>query len=318
MQELARVVERIAQSDIPAFILGDAGSGKDFVARLLHRRSPRRLMPFLKLSCGTLVPQAMEKELFGAIAHSAKESTVPQPGILERAQGGTIFLDEISRMPLNLQAKLLPVLKDKQVVRPASAEVLVADVRWICSSSRPMEKLLAAGKFLKELYCSLNVVTVKLPPLRERKEDITALANHFLKKHQHLCPNGPIVLTDQILRQLMQRDWPGNVRELEKTIQYLLVSRGQLPPGGGQGEEMFDLSHPEDDNGIVPLKEAARRAAWRAECEMILRALRKTNWNRRQAAEMLCISYKAMLYKSKAAGFGKRRCSAAPAEELGI
>lgn len=319
MQEVARVMERIGQSDIPTFILGDAGSGKDFVARLLHRRSPRRLMPFLKLNCGALTPQAMVKELFGAVAHSARGSKVSQAGILERAQGGTVFLDEISRLPLSLQAKLLPVLKDKQVVRPASAEVFVSDVRWICSSSRPMEKLLAAGKFLEELYYSLNVVTVKLPPLRERKEDITALAKHFLRKHQHLCPNGPIVPADHIVRQLMQRDWPGNVRELERTIQYLLVNRGQFPLGGEQGKEMFDLSHLADDNGIVPLKEAARRAAWRAECEMILRALRKTNWNRRQAAEMLCISYKALLYKSKAAGFGKRlRCSAAPAEELGI
>jgi DNA-binding NtrC family response regulator len=221
-------------------------------------------------------------------------------------------------MPLNLQARLLPVVKDKQVVRPASAEVLLSDVRWVCSSSRPMEKLLAAGKFLEELYYSLNVVTIKLPPLRERKEDITALADQFLKKHEHLCPNGPVVLADHIVRQLMQRDWPGNVRELEKTIQYLLANRGQFPLKGERREEMYDWSHLADDNGIVPLKEAARRAAWRAECEMILRALRKTNWNRRQAAEMLCISYKALLYKSKAAGFGKRfRCGPPPAEELG-
>jgi two-component system response regulator AtoC len=274
-------------------------------------------MPFLKLNCATLTPQAMAKELFGTAANSDKGSKSSQAGILERAQGGTVFLDEISRMPLNLQAKLLPVLKEKQAVRHVSAEVFVVDVRWICSSSRPIEKLLATGKFLEELYYSLNLVTVKLPPLRERSEDILPLTEHFLKKHQHLSTNGPTVLSDHTIRKLMQRDWPGNIRELEKTIQYLISSRGQYP-AGADGEEKLDLPQLADDSGIVPLKEAARRAAWRAECEMILRALRKTNWNRRQAAEMLGISYKALLYKSKAAGFGKRVRSANRAEELAI
>jgi len=295
-RELLRVIERIAPSDIPTFIVGDAGSGKDFVARLLHRRSPRRLMPFLKLNCGALTPQAMEKELFGPGADSANR----QAGILERAEGGTIFIDEIGRMPLGLQARLLPVLKGERLARTVSSEVSVGDVRWICSSILPMEKLLAAGKLLEEVCSRLNVVTLRLPPLRERNEDIPALAEHFLKKHQHTCPNGPVVLPEHVMRQLMERDWPGNVRELEATIQQLLV-----PLGGSRGKEMFDISQRED-NGIEPLKEVARRAAFRAESEMILRALRRTNWNRRKAAEMLRISYKSLLYKSKAAGLGKR------------
>jgi two-component system response regulator AtoC len=275
-------------------------------------------MPFLKLNCSTLTPQAMVRELFGTAAPADKAPKPAQDGLLERAQGGTIFLDEISRIPLSLQAKLLPVLKDKQAVRPVGAEVFAVDIRWICSSSRPMEKLVAAGKFLEELFQSLSVVTVKLPPLRGRKDDIAALTEYFLKKHQNLSPKGPLVLEDHTLRQLMQREWPGNVGELEKTIQHLLVNRGRHAPEGRAGE-MLELPQLADDNSIVPLKEAARRAAWRAECEMILRALRKTNWNRRQAAEMLGISYKALLYKSKAAGFGKRvRANTAPAEELAI
>ncbi len=310
IQEVTHIIERVAQTDIPVLVHGESGSGKEVVARLIHLKSSRRGMPFLKVNCAAIPHELLESELFGFERGSFTGAYNPKPGKFEMAHQGTIFMDDISEMSLDLQPKLLQVLQDKQFSRLGARQEVSVDVRLISAANTPLEKLLAEGKFRVDLFYRLNVVTIVVPPLRERKEDIPELARHMLEKHGDDSANGKVVLSDDLLDVFQRYDWPGNVRELENAIRKLLAvgDEAQLLDnfGWGMAEEPASATDPvmEDVPG-VSLKEVAKLAARQAEREMILATLQKTNWNRKRAAELLQISYKAMLYKLKDAGFVK-------------
>jgi two-component system response regulator AtoC len=310
MQEIARMIDRIAPTDIPVVVCGESGSGKEVAARLIHLKSMRSRNPFLKVNCAAIPDELLISELFGFERGSFTGAYNAKPGIFEQAHKGTVFLDEISGMPLSLQPKLLQVLQDKQFSRLGAQSEISVDVRFIAATNRPLEKLLSEGKFRHDLYYRINVVTIQMPPLRERKSDIPELAGHLLRKHAALSKIGHTELPENVMRLFMQYDWPGNVRELENSIRKLLVMGKEAEllddfPFGCAEDEVDRAELAPDEFPILSMKEAARQAARQAELDMILMALRRTNWNRKRAAELLKISYKAMLYKLKDAGLAK-------------
>ena len=310
IQAVAHIIERVAQTDIPVLVQGESGSGKEVVARLLHLKSSRRGMPFLKVNCAAIPHELLESELFGFERGSFTGAYNPKPGKFEMAHQGTIFMDEISEMSLSLQPKLLQVLQDRHFSRLGAQQEISVDVRLISAANTPLEKLLSDGKFREDLYYRLNVVTITVPPLRERKEDIPELARYLLNKHEGNGNKGKVVLSGDLLETFQRYDWPGNVRELENAIRKLLAvgNEAQLLDNfsfGMPGEPASILDPDLEDLPGVSLKEVARLAARQAEREMILVTLQKTNWNRKRAAELLKISYKAMLYKLKDAGIVK-------------
>ena len=311
IQEVARIIERVAQVDIPVLVTGESGTGKEVVARLIHQKSSRGSEPFWKINCAAIPHELLESELFGFERGSFTQAFRTKPGTFELAHKGTIFLDEISGMSLRLQPKLLQVLQDKQFSRLGAHEEISVDVRFISSSNQPVENLLSEGKFREDLYYRLNVVTIQLPPLRERKEDIPELVEYLLQRYANGSRMGTVHLPNTVMDAFLRYDWLGNIRELENVIRKFLAVGMEsatldnfLPVSH---EELSETAEPPPDGfPLYSLKEAARLAAREAEREMILLALRKTNWNRKRAAELLKISYKAMLYKLKASDLMKR------------
>jgi two-component system response regulator AtoC len=308
MSEVLAMIERVARTDIPVLICGESGSGKEVVAQLIHLRSDRHQKPFLKVNCASIPRGLLESELFGYERGSFTGAMNSKPGKFELAQEGTIFLDEISEMELSVQPKLLQVLQDKQFCRLGAHQEVTVDVRFISSTHRSLESLLSDGRFRTDLYYRLNVITIQIPPLRERKEDLPDLVRHLLRKHSPAV--NPARVSDRLLEAFARYDWPGNIRELENAIRRLLAlgeDSVRLDNFSRVAEESADAPSPleDDDPPILSLKEVAKQAAWEAEREMILLALKKTNWNRKRAAELLNISYKAMLYKLKDAGLAK-------------
>ena len=310
MKEVARMIERLATSDIPVVISGETGTGKEVVARLIHRNSSRKQGPFIKINCSAIPDELLVSELFGYERGSFTGAFNSKPGLFEQAQGGTIFLDEISEMPIHLQPKLLQVLQDRHFSRLGAQKEISVDVRLISATNRPLDRLLEEKKFREDLFYRINVITIQIPPLRERKSDIAELCEHLLQKHAAASKNGKIKLSNSVMDLLLHYDWPGNVRQLENTILKVLAT-------GNEGELLDDFPlvvteesvDSQDILGeefpILSMKEAAKLAARQAERDMILLALQRTNWNRKRAAELLKISYKAMLYKLKDAGLGK-------------
>jgi two-component system response regulator AtoC len=309
--EVLAMVDRVAATDIPVLICGESGSGKEVVAQLIHLRSARKQGPFLKVSCAAIPHELLESELFGYERGSFTGALNSKPGKFELAQGGTIFLDEISEMGPGVQPKLLQVLQDKQFCRLGAQREVTVDVRAISSTNRSLESLLAKGKFRPDLYYRLNVITIRVPALRERKEDLPDLVQHLLKRHNGKGHHKTSFVSDRLLTAFAAYDWPGNVRELENTIRRLLALGEEsvlLEHFAKLPDPSSHSSHPhqEDVQPLGSLRDVARRAALQAEHDMILLALQKTNWNRKRAAEMLQISYKAMLYKLKEIGLAKR------------
>ncbi|HWP84194.1 MAG TPA: sigma-54 dependent transcriptional regulator [Terriglobia bacterium] len=324
IQEVAGIIDRVAAVDIPVLITGESGTGKEVVARLLHQKSPRQAHPFWKINCAAIPHELLESELFGFERGSFTQAFHSKPGTFELADKGTVYLDEISGMSLRLQPKLLQVLQDAHFSRLGGRDEIAVDVRLISSSNQPMDRLLSEGRFREDLYYRLSVVSIHLPPLRERKEDIPELVQHMLRKYANGSRPAPAQLPDHVMETLVRYDWPGNIRELENAVRKFLAVGLEsaalddiLMAGAEERTEALESS--EDPFPMISLKEAARIAARKAERDMILLALRKTNWNRKRAAELLKISYKAMLYKLKAADLTARSRSGearVPAERL--
>jgi len=311
MQEVFRLIDCITKTDIPVVVCGESGSGKDVVARLIHQRSLRNRKPFLKVNCAAIPHDLLESELFGFERGSFTGAYKSKPGIFEQAEKGTIYLDEISEIPMGAQPKLLQVLQDKQFPRLGAEREILIDVRFISSTQRPLEKLLTEGELREDFYYRINVFTIQVPPLRDRKSDIPDLAGYLMQKHAAKVRTEPIELSERIMDCFMEYDWPGNVRELENALRKLLILRNEAAllekfPYDLGAQNSDDLEISLEEIPFLSIKEAARQAARQAEREIILLALRKTNWNRKRAAELLRISYKAMLYKLKSTGLAKR------------
>lgn len=313
MKEIQALVAQVGWSETPVLIQGETGSGKEVLARQLHCNSPRADKPFLKLNCAALPSELVESELFGYERGAFTGAFQKKAGMFEMADGGTIFLDEIGDMDVRLQAKLLQVLQDHEFQRIGGKEVVKVDVRVMSATHRDLERAIVERSFREDLLYRLNVISLHLPPLRERKEDIIPFAEHLLARH---TPAGapPVAITLDLRHAMTTYHWPGNVRELENVMRRLLVLRDPERIA----HELHSKSTRRPISAAVPitsLSEVRRptgpelpdtsildqvtQAKQQAEVEAILAALNSTRWNRKQAATLLKIDYKALLYKMK-------------------
>ncbi|HLI83418.1 MAG TPA: sigma-54 dependent transcriptional regulator [Bryobacteraceae bacterium] len=308
MRELEALFTPIGWSEVPVLIQGETGSGKEVIARELHARSPRAHQPFLKLNCAALPSELVESELFGYERGAFTGAFQKKAGMFEMADGGTILLDEIGDMDVRLQAKLLQVLQDHEFRRLGGKNLMKVNVRLLAATHRDLERAIANGSFREDLYYRLNVMNISLPPLRERREDICGLAGHLLRKH---CPADAELpeLTIELQHALTAYHWPGNVRELENVMRRYLVLRDpnaivrELYTKSAKGAlRASPLSAPEIPADVAapePILDQVSRAKHQAEADAILAALHSTQWNRKRAATLLKIDYKALLYRMR-------------------
>jgi two-component system response regulator AtoC len=290
MRAIERVVSDIAPTDIPVLLVGESGTGKEVVAAQLHRLSQRREQPFTKISCAALTPDFFNGKTRGP-ANGESPGSLPF--------WGTILFDEVSELDPLSQAKLLHALPDGEM--PAGTASGPRGARVICTTARNLEEEMRAGRFREELYYRINGVTLRLPPLRQRREDIPLLVEFFLTKYSAAFGRPQPQLSAHAVAQLCEYHWPGNVRELENAIKKVVAlgdERAALADLRPVAEPVAPASHPQ----VMSLKEAARAASRQAERELILKVLSRTRWNRRRAAQELQISYKALLYKLKQIG----------------
>lgn len=302
MKELQKLLPQIGASDAPALILGETGVGKEVLARELHSYSPRAKRPFLKVNCAALPSELVESELFGYERGAFTGAFQRKPGKFELAESGTIFLDEIGDMDVKLQAKLLQVLQDQEFQRLGGKETVRVDVRVIAATHCDLERAITQNTFRKDLFYRLNVVTVHVPPLRERKEDIAGLAQFLVQKHSSNTP--PVSITPALRAAMVDFDWPGNIRELENIVRKLIVLRDpeliirELRKKAPRGFSAEPAGEPVN-GGSKTILEQVTKAKDQAETEAIIAALESTHWNRKQASKLLKIDYKALLYKMK-------------------
>ncbi len=320
MREVRETIEQVADTDITVLIRGESGTGKELVARTLHRLSSRRDKPFVKVNCAALPSELLESELFGFERGAFTGAQRRKLGKFEFANGGTIFLDEIGEMSPPLQAKLLQVLQDGEFSRLGGERDVQVDTRVLAATNRDLDEAVGSGSFREDLYYRLNVVTVQLPPLRERPGAIPLLAEHFLQRFSVEYRKDVRPLSAEAVDLLARYPWPGNVRELENMVRRIVVlggehavreelrSRTRVPSEPAHEAAEMELEGAELANGErVDLKAIAKRAAAVAEKRVIARVLEQTRWNRKLAAERLRISYKALLYKMKDNGLSDGR-----------
>jgi len=312
MRKLRSEAALVANVDIPVLMLGESGTGKEIMARLIHKLSPRAHRTFLKVNCAAVPADLLESELFGYEAGAFTGANHAKPGKFELCNKGTILLDEIGEMPTSLQAKLLHILQDGQFSRLGSRSVMKADVRILAATNIDIPEALATKRLREDLYYRLNAFTLHVPPLRQRKEEIPILLKHFMSRQAELYARAPLPLTPDLLQACMDHSWPGNLRELSNFVKrYLVLGDEKLainelrPKSDGSGAQ-FDAAGKASE-GSGGLKSLARTAKDGAEAEAIAKALDETNWNRKQAAGLLKISYKALLYKIRQYGIAQQK-----------
>jgi two-component system response regulator AtoC len=313
MHRIKEIIDQIANTDVTVLIQGESGVGKEVVARSIHLNSLRRERPFVKVNCAALPQELLESELFGYEKGAFTGAYRQKPGKFELANDGTILLDEISEMSLSLQGKLLQVLQDGEFSRLGGKKDVRVDVRVLVATNRNMEEGVKNGRFREDLYYRLNVVNVTIPPLRERREEIPVFVEYFLDKFGKKYKKKVTPLSDKMMKAFLQHYWLGNVRELENVIQRLVVLGNEKAIIEELTPVPREDSIPENNKKTVPekkvwpsLKEVHQEASKKAESEIMLKALEMTNWNRKKAADILNISYKALLYKIKETGLDKR------------
>jgi two-component system response regulator AtoC len=341
MHEVCALIERVADTDVTVLIRGESGTGKELVARAIHAASTRRQRPFVKVNGAALPAELLESELFGFERGAFTGAIQQKAGKFEFANHGTMFLDEISELPAPLQAKLLQVLQDGEFSRLGGREDVRVDVRVVTATNRDLESAVADGQFREDLFFRLNVVCITLPPLRQRRDEIPILTEYFLQKYSEHYNRAIPQLAHDTLRLFEAYTWPGNVRELENALKRVVIlgtdtpirqeiaeaiagrepRTGPIPalemaaqsasrPAGTVDQPAPPPAAAPDPEPPLPegpcsLKDIARTAARQAERKLIARALQHTRWNRREAAELLGISYKALLYKIKEAELDK-------------
>jgi two-component system, NtrC family, response regulator AtoC len=325
MKQIHALVTQIGWSEAPVLIQGETGSGKEVIARDLHAHSPRANKPLLKLNCAALPSELVESELFGYERGAFTGALQKKAGMFEIANGGTILLDEIGDMDVRLQAKLLQVLQDQEFQRIGGKDTVKVDVRVMAATHRDLEKSIAENSFREDLYYRLNVINVVLPPLRERTEDIVPMAEFLMKRH--VAPGLPLPqLTPELKRAMTAYRWPGNVRELENAMRKFLIlgdahaltreletktSRKAAapavqplvaPPAQETPAPAPAVAAPAATGDASSILEQVTKAKMQAESDTILAVLNSTRWNRKRAAKLLNIDYKALLYKMKKLG----------------
>lgn len=308
MQEVEQRAIRVAPSSESVLILGETGVGKDLLARLIHENSQRRERPFVHLNCASLPETLLESELFGHMRGSYTGADETRPGQFEIASGGTLFLDEIGEIPARLQAKLLHVLQERKIYRVGGRQPLEVDVRVVAATNRDLPRDIRSGAFRRDLFYRLGVVTLQVPPLRRRLEDMESLTLHFLRHYSDLYNRPDLALPPPgLMESLRGLAWPGNIRELENLIKRIILlgdwdqaTLEILERDGTEDDGTRDMEPPAaSPDPPRSLREAARNAVKNAERRMILQALNRTAWNRKRAARDLGVSYRSLLYKIK-------------------
>ncbi|HTS13792.1 MAG TPA: sigma-54 dependent transcriptional regulator [Candidatus Limnocylindrales bacterium] len=308
MQAVRQRVERAAGLDVPILILGESGTGKEVLARFIHYRSPWRDNPFVKVNCPAIPGTLLESELFGFEKGSFTGATAAKPGRIELAVGGTLFLDEIAELDAALQAKLLHVLQDGHFNRIGGHEERRMDARVICATNRRLQQEIETGAFRSDLFYRINVISITLPPLRERREDIPHIIEYLRQVFNQRFKREAAPLTRETVQLLQQRDWPGNVRELENCMaRYVILGSEEAFYGDREERKPVTFSYDAPTDGNIPLKRIAQQVTRRMEHDLILKVLQANHWNRRKTAEVLKISYRALLYKVRQAGLPSKR-----------
>ncbi|GAC1430875.1 MAG: sigma-54 dependent transcriptional regulator [Terriglobales bacterium] len=311
MRTLRSQAALVANVDIPVLMLGESGTGKEVMARLIHKLSPRAHRTFLKVNCAAVPADLLESELFGYEAGAFTGANHAKPGKFEICNKGTILLDEIGEMPPSLQAKLLHVLQDQQFSRLGSRSVIKVDVRILAATNINIPEALAEKRLREDLYYRLNAFTLQIPPLRDRKEEIPILLKHFMSQLSEQYARPPLPFSPELMQACMDHSWPGNLRELGNFVKRYLVlgdeklAAHELQPRKDASGAQFEAGNHSSTDAIGGLKGVARGAKDEAEAEAISRALDETNWNRKQAAALLQISYKALLYKIRQYGIAQ-------------
>ncbi len=336
MEEVKHTVEQVADTTATVLIRGESGTGKEVVARMIYAQSGRVDKPFVKVNCAAIPYELLESELFGYEQGAFTGANRQKLGKFDLANAGTIFLDEVSEMHPALQAKLLHVLQGGEFSRLGGKRDISVDVRVLAATNKPLERAVEEGLFREDLFYRLNVITVHIPPLRERREEILVFLEYFLQKYSEFYGKQPAPFGDYALNRMLEYSWPGNIRELENLVKrYVIVgneaqiirelsthkpimsSMSGNSPLWGLRNSKSNGDRPESDapaSAAIPINgtkadgadadapsllEIGRRAAMSAEREAIERVLTQTRWNRRQAAKILKISYKALLNKLK-------------------
>ncbi len=293
MEKLYRIIAKAAHSTHPVLILGESGTGKEMVARSIHFSGPFRDKPFIPVDCGSLVPTLIESELFGYVKGAFTGAVQSRDGLLAIAEGGTVFLDEVGELPVDLQAKLLRAIQEREIRPVGSTRRIAINVRILAATNRDLEQAVAQGTFRRDLYFRLNVLSLRIPPLRERRQDIPLLAGHFLERVSRTSGQER-TLSDEAVRALLAYDWPGNVRELENCLERAcamttapVIQVGDLPSAIHSGHGIL----PVGENGnskILPMAELEKQT--------ILNTIMQLNGDKLQAARMLGIG-KTTLYR---------------------
>lgn len=296
MQKVYRIVAKVAAKHHAVLILGESGTGKELVARAIHSRGPWRDQPFVPIDCGALTPTLIESEMFGHMRGAFTGATQNRQGLLAAAGDGTVFLDEIAELPVELQSKLLRALQEREIKPLGSNERVQMRARIIAATNQDIEAAVKRGTFRKDLYFRLNVVSIKLPPLRERPEDIPALLQFFMEKYK-AGESSITSISDEVMARLTSYDWPGNVRELENCVQRVIAL------SSGPEVQMSDLpsnilyfvgEQRHDPQSLATLQELEQQA--------ILRALETTQGDRLRAAKLLGIGKTTIYRKLKEYG----------------
>jgi len=298
MKSVFEMIRLVAQSDCTVLIRGDSGTGKELVATTIHHNGPRRDKPFIPVNCAAIPETLLESELFGYEKGAFTDATKAKPGKFELASNGTIFLDEIADMSLAMQAKMLRVLQERTFERLGGTRSLTADVRLISATNKKLEELVRKGSFREDLYYRLNVVSLQLPSLREKKEDIHLLVDHFLRRFSRLNQKGIKQASSQALNLLINYGWPGNVRELENVIERAVVL--------ATGHTIFPRhlpSHLHEENTLT--FSFADVSLEQREKEFIEKILHTTKWNQSKAAEKLGIHRNTLRWKIKKFGISR-------------
>ncbi len=285
MQEIFSLIKKVALVNCNVLLQAETGTGKQMVAKAIHRLSPRRGMPFVYFNCASFTEELISSELFGYEKGAFTGATTSKKGLFETANGGTVFLDEIGEMPMSMQVKLLHVLQERQILRVGGTKPIDLDVRIIAATNRDLKSAIKNGSFREDLYYRLNVVNIQLPRLAERKEDIPLLVTYFIKKYSSRFKKKVKNISPDALNILMKYDFPGNVRELENIIQRavalteeLFIEKKHLPP------ELLEIENEglvDDDSLLLPLEEVEKLH--------ILKVLKKTGFNKKKASKILNI-----------------------------
>jgi two-component system response regulator AtoC len=308
MQAIFRTVRKVAAFPTTVLVTGETGTGKERIAGAIHREGPRAERAFVAINCGAIPEKLLESELFGHVKGAFTDAQADRPGLFELADGGTLFLDEIAELPLQLQVKLLRALVEREIRRVGDTRVVPVDVRVVAATARNLPRMVKDGLFREDLFYRLNVVSIHLPPLRDRREDVSILARHFVHQLGVRLGLARPEISSEALRILEAYAWPGNVRELENALERALVlsdNDGRIT--AADLDERFDDAvaadePPEASDGAGEL--ALKPALDRLERQMIQRALEQTGGNRTRAAVLLGISQRALLYKLKEHGVG--------------